>query len=216
MNVNSYLSNSKLLIDQKELLVLETKHILKNIPKIDWNKIDILKNKISNYKITINLLYTYPDFYYELKNTQLDFTRTSCEFDFLEIIWMKEHYEFMEKNKSISSDIFELIKFALKFNIVSHFQYKYMKKTLCKIDKIFEYDKCFEKLYQTKQDISSIINSEEIDLFFDLLEIIIQRIDMMKKYIKKKIKIKSNSTNLTANNKYTKLIKKIKFNIQKK
>lgn len=147
MNNLLYPSNKKLENYHKKLTILETKYFINLIPSIDLDKFSTIKKRINNYKLTTKLLYTNNEFYLDLKYIQLYFTKNLDELSFLEIIWINEHYEFIEDIKSTKNDIKQLIKFSNKYNLISCIQYTLIKKLLPKINKIFEYNKVFEKIY---------------------------------------------------------------------
>jgi len=69
-----------------------------------------------------------------------------------------------------------------------------------------------ENLYGTKHNIKLIISETDLELFFNILEIIIIKINIyMYKYDSKL----QNILNISNNVKYSNLIKKIKFNLEK-
>jgi hypothetical protein len=205
-------NNIKLINYQKKILFLEYKYFFGIIPYIDSNKFDIIKNNFFNYKFVIKILYLNPEFYLDLKYIQIDYFREPNEVAYLEIIWNVKHYEYIEKIKNFKNDIDELIKFANKYHLISLIQYKFIKKSLKIINKIFEYDKSMKKLYGNKQDINTIISNSHIELFFDILEIILIKIYL---YQKSNYIIKKNPLNISKNHKYINLIKKIKLNLEK-
>ena len=59
------------------------------------NKYEFVKKKIENYKLTTNLLFANLEFYLDIKEIQLDFTRDINELTCLEVIWFNQHYEFI-------------------------------------------------------------------------------------------------------------------------
>lgn len=195
---------------QKKILSIESKYLYHTIPEIDKNILNIIKKKIQIYKTTLYLLYSNPEFYFELKFVQLDFTRESNELDYLETIWLINHYELMEETKTTSCEIINLIKFALKYNIITFIQFRYLKKTLKKINVIFEYDKCFEKLYNPQINIEQVVSLDDLELFFNMIEIIIAQIDLIKNVNYSKSNELIDLTLISNNSKYTNLIKKIK------
>lgn len=206
-------ANIKLFKHQKKVCEIESKYFNTLFPKINWHLFNSIKNKITKYKLIINLIYFNNNFYYDLKEIQLDFTREPIEFDYLETIWMTEHFDYIEEIKIINIDIINIIKFALKYNFISYIQYKFLKKTSKKIYIIFEFDKCFEKLYSNEKSIYSIIKIDEIELFFDILEIITLKISSFEKSLKKDKYY--DLSNISCNSKYKNFIKKIKFNLDK-
>lgn len=210
IQVNNLL-DKKLFNYQKKLSDIEKKYFFSLLPSIDLDKFNLIKKKISNHKLIINILYNSPEFYLDLKEIQLDFTREPNELSFLEIIWINEHYEFIDEIKSTQNDIIQLIKFSNKYNLISFIQYKFIKKLLPKINKIFEYDKSMEYFYLPEKNIIFYITIEEIELFYNIIDIIIAKIDIISSLLFKKYDI----SNLTTNTHYSNLIKKIKLKLEK-
>lgn len=177
MDLISYSMDKKILNYHKKLLDIEKKYLTYFEPKIDLDKYKKVKKKIRDYKLITILLYSNPEFYLELKEIELDFTRDSNELSCLEIIWLNQHYEFIEEIKSTQDEIIQLIKFAKKYQLISFIQYKYVKKILPKINTIFEYDKSMEHLYLPTENLIFYLTIEEIELFYDILDIVIAKID---------------------------------------
>lgn len=194
--------------------LIEKKFSLK-LPKIDYLKISDLRKKIFAYKFIIYTLYSHPEFYSEFKYLQIDYYRNQNEIECLETIWIIEHYEYMEEIKSTSKDILNLIKFGHNYDLISFIQYKIICKTLPKVNKIFELDETLKKFYSSNQNPKSNIEQNEINVFFDILEIILIKIDLIKKNSNDKNKIKKKITYFTKNIKYANLIKKIKSRLEK-
>ena len=220
MNINNeiydnYLHNKnkiKIFNYQKKILSIEQKYIRTLLPKIDLNILDGIIKKISNYILVVKILYSNPDFFLELKYILIDYFREENEVACLETIWNVEHYEYIESIKNVEFDIFQLIKFATKYNLISWIQSKYLKKMIKeKINLIFESDKSFENFYIHRSDIKLIVHEIDLELFFNMLDIII---------IKIKILYKSNTQitdvlNISNNKKYSNSINKIKSNLKK-
>jgi hypothetical protein len=91
MYLMSYSIDKKILNYHKKLLNIEKKYLTYFTPKIDLDKYKEVKKKIVNYKLITILLYSNPEFYLELKEIELDFTRDSNELSCLEIIWLNQH-----------------------------------------------------------------------------------------------------------------------------
>jgi len=117
---------------QKKILSFEQKYILSSIPKINLKIFDDIVKKISNYKLIVKILYSNQDFYLDLKYIQIDYFREPNEVACLETIWNVEHYEYIESIKNTELDIYHLIKFATKYNIMSYVQSKLAKKMIKK------------------------------------------------------------------------------------
>lgn len=215
MNITSYHVNKKTLNYHKKLMIEETKYLANFIPVIDLDKYDVVKKKIINYKLITSLLYSNPKFYHELKEIELDFTRNFNELSYLEIIWLTQHYEYIEEIKSAQNEITQLIKFAKKYQLISFIQYKYIKKTLPKINIIFDYDKSMEHFYFPTENLILCLTMDEIELFYNIMDITIAKIDVI---CSKSNTHHNNSVNLSkisTNNKYINLIKKIKSKLDK-
>lgn len=217
MNITLYHVDKKILNYHKKILIEETKYLANFIPMIDLDKYNMVKKKIQDYKLITSLLYSNPEFYLELKEIELDFTRNSNELSCLEIIWLVQHYEFIEEIKTTKNEIIQLIKFAKKYQLISFIQYKYIKKILPKINTIFVYDKSMEHLYLPTENLIFYLTIEEIELFYDILDIVIAKIDSISSISKSNTHY-DNSVNLakiSTNYKYINLIKKIKSKLNK-
>jgi hypothetical protein len=193
---------------------IEQKYISNTINYIDYIeyiKLDEIQKKISNYKLIVSILYSNPEFYLDLKQIQIDYFRELNEVVYLEIIWNIEHYEYIEQIRTCENDIMILAKFANKYNLISFIQYHYVKKFLKKINNIFESDKSIQELYDIDYDILSNISKNSIELFFNIVDIILLKINLIKKSHIKTYEI----LNIANNNKYTNLIGKIKSNLEK-
>ena len=211
LNTNYNIDKNKFIDCQKKILFLEQNYILNIIRFIDYKKIDKIQKNISNYKLVIDILYSSPEFYYELKYILIDYSRDLNEVSYLEIIWDNEHYEYIEKIKTYENDILELIKFSNKYNLITYIQYIFVKKTLKKMNEIFESDKSISKLYEIKSNKTTSMTKKHLELFFDILDIILLKINLSKKT---NYKI-SDIFDISTNYKYTNLIKKIKLNLEK-
>lgn len=216
MNITSCFVDKKISKYYKKLLCIEKKYLTNFVPTIDLDKYEQVKKKIENYKFITNLLYSNPEFYLELKEIELDFTRSLNELSYQEIIWLNQHYEFIEEIKSSSTEIIQLIKFAKKYQLISFIQYKWIKKILPKIDAIFNYDKSMEHFYSPKVNLILYLTTDEIGLFYDILDIVIVKIDCI---IINKSNIHHNNlldlTKISTDHQYTNLIKKIKSKLKK-
>ncbi len=219
MNINDdYLvdndlhNKNKILNYQKKILSIEQKYIMSSIPQINLNILNDMIKKISNYILVVKILHSNPDFYSELKYIQIDYFRKPDEVVCLETIWNVEHYEYIESIKNVEFDILQLIKFATKYNLISYVQSKYIKKMIKeKINLIFESDKSLENFYIHRPGIKLIVSETDLKLFFDILDIVIIKINS---FCKSNTKI-TNVLNISNNLKYTNLINKIKLNLEK-
>ncbi len=127
-----------------------------------------------NYKLTVELLYSNADFFLDLKNVQIDYSRKQIEIEYLETIWYVEHYEYIEKIKTFDVFIKKILKIAFDNNLIYLYHYEFMIKMIEKINLIFEHDKALENLYglTTNLDIKQILNKQQIQFFFDILNFI--------------------------------------------
>lgn len=216
MNITTCFVDKKITNYYKKLSDIEKKYFINFVPTIDLDKYEQVKKKIVNYKFITNLLYSNPEFYFELKEIELDFTRSFNELSCQEIIWLNQHYEFIEEIKSSSAEITQLIKFAKKYQLISFVQYKLIKKILPKINAIFNYDKSMEHLYSPKENLILYLTMDEIGLFYNILDIIIVKIDC--------ICIKKSNINhidlfdlakISTDYQYTNLTKKLNLNLKK-
>lgn len=219
MNNNNYnisskdkkCKKSKIASYQKKILSLEFTHLSKSIPPVNLNKLKLIENKLKKYKVVVNTLFVDSDIYLVLKDIMIDYHREPGEIKCLEMIWMVEHYEFIEEIRKCEDDIYNMIQFAIKYNLISYFQYKFMKKMLKKVNGIFESDKSIENFYD--KSCKTKISEHELELFFDILDIILLKIySHSKNNFNEESK---NHTNISKNEKYVNLIKKIKFEYEK-
>lgn len=203
---------NKILNYQKKIFSFEQKYILSSMPKINSKIFDDMIKKISNYKLIVKILYSSPDFYLDIKYIQIDYFREPNEVACLESIWNVEHYEYMETIKNTETDILQLIKFATKYNLMSYIQAKFVKKMIKKINLIFESDKSMENLYGIQPDIKLIISETDLELFFNILNIVFIKINVHIYNTDLKL---PNILDISNNIKYSNLIKKIKLNLEK-
>lgn len=135
--------------------------------------------KILNYKFVVKILYSNPDFCLDIKYIQIDYFRELNEVACLETLWNVEHYEYIESIKNTDLDIFQVIKFATKYNLMSYVQAKFIKKMIKeKINLLFESDKSMEKLYGIRPDTNLIISEKDLELFFNTLDIVFIKINV--------------------------------------
>lgn len=146
------------------------------------------------------------------KYVQIDYFSEPNEVACLEIIWNVEHYEYIESIRNTEFDIAQIVKFATRYDLMSYVQSKFIKTMLKKINIIFESDKSMEKLYGESKNIKLIISENDLELFFNILDIIVIKINMLSKMDLET----TNLLDITNNKKYSNLIKKIKLNLEKK
>ena len=212
----------KLIKYQKKVFDFESKfNSIKNCNVIE---LENFYKSFCQYKITCKLLYTDPTIFSTIKLIELDKSVSIDQYVFNEIIWNHEHYEFIEKMRSIENDLILLIKDSVKFDLVTKIQYKLIKGISPKIYKIFESDSILIGLYMDLDlDLDSdsdsniyiqynlkLISKTELDFYFDIIEII-----LFKMFIesKKKNYLTSNTKNISDllnNQSYTDNIIKIK------
>lgn len=191
--------------------------------KINKNELEKFHKELNHYKITTNLLFGDPNFYSELKFIELDQSVESSKYLYLETIWISEHYNFIEKTRSIESDIMLLLIESNKIGLISNVQFQLAKKIFNSIDMIYKSDKVLKDFYNdfyndfysnknNKTKITKSLNKSHLEFFFNILEIII-----LKMYcIDKKLLKKSNKLELLLENqKYLNNISKFKNLLEK-
>jgi len=146
------------------------------------------------------------------KYVQIDYFSEPNEVACLEIIWNVEHYEYIESIRNTEFDIAQIVKFATRYDLMSYVQAKFIKNMLKKINIIIESYKSMEKLYGESKNIKLIISENDLELFFNILDIIVIKINMLSKMDLET----TNLLDITNNKKYSNLIKKIKLNLEKK
>ena len=219
---------------QKKIIKIESRtnlicknNFIKKINKINKYELDIFYKKFNQYKIITKIIFDYPYFYSELKSIQLDEDSNTNVNIYNQIIWIHEHYEFIENIRKTESDIEILLNKSYNSGLITFIQYKLSKKILKKIDLIYKSDIILYDFYH-KNNISNeddlhyknqfehkkifiennLINSQ-LDFFFDIIEIIFLQIYNI---MNKKIKYNKNYIleNLSNNNKYFNKISKLK------
>lgn len=201
MNTNKKINN-KIKKYQNKILKYESKYNLNN--KINLSEFINFYKKFNHYKIICTSLYNDPKFYLNLQEIMINNYNNLNELTYLEIIWLNEHYELIEQIRSIESDIKIIIKKSIRLDLISNIQYKLIKILNSKIHKIFEQDITLQKLYNYEYNN---ITKNELDLYFNIIEIIL-------------LKILNNNNNnyitidsLLNNDKYSKFIDTIKNNM---
>lgn len=205
---------------EKKILSHESK--FNTFRQINKNELEKFQIKLNHYKITINLLLSDSNFYSELKFIELDQSVNINEYVYMDIIWTHEHYEFIEKIRSIEPDIKLLLAKSHKLGLITNVQFKLAKKIFKLINNIFESDSILKDFYVgfnknniNKNNINNNItyqaNESHLEYFFNIIEIII-----LKMYNIEKIINKENDINLLLYNfNYLNNISKLKKLLEK-
>lgn len=193
--------------------LIEKKYLIK-FPKIEYDKITEIRKKIFTYKFVIINLYNDPEFFTDLKYLEIDYWRNKNEIECLETIWITEHYEYIEQIKYTTNDILILIEFGYNYNLISFIQYQIILRTLPKVNKIFELDQTLKNIYSSNINYKKNIELNEINIFFDIIDIILIKIDLIKKKYNQKNKTENKITYLLKKKKYANIIKKIKSKLE--
>ena len=135
----------KIIKYQKKILNYESEfNIFRQINK---NELEKFQKKLNQYKITTNLLYTDMNFYSELKFIELAQPVGTNKYIYMDIIWIHEHYEFIESIRSVESDIKLLLVKSHKLGLITNIQFKLVKKIFKSINLIFESDTILRDFY---------------------------------------------------------------------
>ena len=194
----------KIMKYQKKILNHESN--FNEFKEINKSELEKFQTKLNYYKITTNLLYLDPNFYSELKFIELDHSIESDKYIYKEIIWIHEHYEYIEQIRSIELDIKLLLFKSHNIGLISNIQFRLAKKIYKSIDTIYKSDVILREFYSkfTKFDnsddenynktINKNINMNQLkkvhlEFYFNLLEIIILKMYNLKKIYKKSNKI---------------------------
>lgn len=209
-------NNRKIVKYQKKIFELESEII--GMLSLDTNKLEEFKKKFNKYKIICKLLYSNPDYYSLEKFIKVDNSLDRELVEFYENIWCNEHYEYIENIKNISHDIKILIKDSLKLGLISWIQYKAIKKLIQPVSNIFDKDielKNFTQDYIPNQ--LNQISEVQLNLYFDIIEIILLKIHNFNKNL---LNLKKSSSpdisilNILSTSSYLNTIKKIKINLE--
>ena len=208
---------------EKKILSYESK--FNKFKKINKSELEKFNKELFHYKTMTKLLLTDPNFYSTLKFIELDKSDELVQYNFQEIIWIHEHYEHIEKIRSIESDIKLLLVESNKLGLISSVQFRLAKKILNFIDIIYKSDIILKDFYNefNNDKINKIknikqLNQSHLDLFFNIIEIIILKIfNIEKELLNKSIKsTKSTKIDLLLENKdYLNNISKFKNLLEK-
>lgn len=184
--------------------------------KINKSELEKFQKELNQYKITTNLLFTDPNFYSDIKYIELDQSVEISKYAYESTLWIYEHYNFIDKIRSIELDIMILLIESNKIGLISNVQFRLTKKILNSIDSIYKSDIILRDLYidsnkNNKYKTSNQINQSHLDLFFNIIEIIILKIYNIDKKIKKSNKIEL----LLENKDYLLNISKLKHLLEK-
>ena len=191
-----------------EIFEIESNYKILN--EINISELKKLYNKFNQYKYTVNLLYSYSDFYLDIKDIELSNKNIDPNlFLMMENIWYYEYYDFIYEIRSIEPILLLLMKDSYKYGFITKIQFELIKIIKPKIINIFESDIILKSLYDfdTKKTYPS---EEEINYYFDIISIIIYKL-----FEYHKNKSVCQIEQIISNKKYMNAIKKIK-NIKKK
>jgi len=175
----------------------------KIINECDINELKIFYKKFSQYIFIFKILYENNDFYEDLK-----FIETSNDYE--QLIWINEHYNFLNEIRSIESTIKLMIKDSIKIGFITKIQYELLKKIEPKIKNVFKMDVVLSSIFENEKKNIELPIIKEYEFYFDIIEIIIYK---MYEYQKEKLDydVNSNDINyLLRNDKYINLISNIK------
>lgn len=156
----------------------------------DKNQFEKFQIKLNQYKLSANLLFSDPNFYSELKFIELDQPINSYKNIYADIIWLHEHYEFIEKTRLVELDIKFLLAKSYKLGLISYVQYKLAKKISKSINQIFESESILKEFYSNsnnKENREYLINKSSLEYYFNIIEIIMLKIYMIEKNSNDKI-----------------------------
>lgn len=174
------MTNEKILKYQNKIFNQESKFNIYG--QINMDELEKFKTKLSQYKITTNILFSDPNFYLDLKFIELDQSIGISEYICKEIVWINEHYDFIEQIRTIESDIKFLITKSYKFGLISNVQYKLVKKFFTLVKKIYETDTILKDLYVNSKK-NKKINLTQLNFYFDILEIILLKIKQIEFFL---------------------------------
>lgn len=197
--------NKKISKFEKKIMFKELNFEL--VKKFDIVELDKFYKQFRDYMLTCRLLFTNPSFYSTLKFIQLDQTLNKYELAYKEIIWIHEHYNYIEELRLVENDLNNLVILGYNFGFVSKIQFELVKKIIHIVPNIFYTDNVFVHLYPDKSNIK-FPTQNQLDYYFDIIEIIILKmyICTKNKINKKKLCIEM----LLEDNKYISLISKLK------
>ena len=209
-------------ITKYEKKILSYESNFNKFKKINKSELEKFNKELFHYKTMTKLLLTDPNFYSTLKFIELNQPDELIQYKFEEIIWIHEHYEHIEKIRSIESDIKLLLVESNKLGLISGVQFRLAKKILNFIDKIYKSDIILKDFYDefNNDKINKIknikqLNQSHLDLFFNIIEIIILKIFNIEKELLKK-SIKSTKIDLLLENQdYLNNISKFKNSLKK-
>lgn len=202
--------NRKIKNYQHQISNIESKYKILNQSNISEVK-DFFK-KFNQYKYTFNLLFSCSDYYFNIKDIELSNKNISQNiYLMMENIWNSEYYDFIMNIRSIEPLIQLLVKDSYKYGFITKIQLELIKLIRPKIINMFESDIILKSIYEYKTNII-LPSREEIDLYFNIIEIIIFKLFESNK--KKNNSYTSNIENIILDKNYTDTIAKIK-NIKK-
>lgn len=172
----------KIIKYEKKILQYESK--FNTFRQINKNELEKFQVKLNQYKIITDLLHSDMNFYSELKFIELDYSVSTGEYIYMDIIWIHEHYEFIESIRSIEPDIKSLLNKSHKLGLISNIQLKLAKKIFKSINLIFESDIILRDFYtcvNNKNNTICQISKSNLEFYFNIIEIIILKMYSIEK-----------------------------------
>ena len=120
--------NKKISKFEKKIMFKELNFEL--VKKFDIVELDKFYKQFRDYMLTCRLLFTNPSFYSTLKFIQLDQTLNKYELAYKEIIWIHEHYNYIEELRLVENDLNNLVILGYNFGFVSKIQFELVKKII--------------------------------------------------------------------------------------
>ena len=172
------------IINKCEKNILNIEFNFESAKKFNSNSLDKFYQQFNNYVLVCKILLSEPQFYSTLKFILLDQSINCYEHSYQEIIWIHEHYNFIEELRFIENDIGELLLFAYDFGWISKIQYLLCKKIMYLVPNIFYSDSIFSNLYSNKiNKYNKLPTQNQLNYYFNIIEIIV-----LKMYWSNKIK----------------------------
>ena len=183
---------------QNKISEIENKY--KYIYAFDEKKTFEFKKKFQTYKLTCKILFSFPDFYQDVRYIVLN-NENSTE----KILWDNDHFDMMFEIRSIEPTIKLLYKDGFKLGLITKLEYELLKLIHPRMVNIFKNDVIVKEFYIN--DIIILPNEKEIEFYFDMLEIILLKITYP---INKNRIIIQNIKNILNNDEYIKSINNLK------
>lgn len=162
-------------------------------------KSDKFKNVYKNFKYSINALMEDSKYFITIRDICIR-ENTPNEIEFFNT----EHYDYIQKYKKFGKKLLNVIRYAVKSDIITNFEYKLLKDINKRIENVWKTDEIF--LYMYADEVYDIPTFKEIEFYFSLLDIIFSRIDCFTFE-------KKNFIEILDNDDYIDLIKSMKHNL---